>query len=118
MRIRHELRLVMAHNIMEYDDTFGKHQPGGTGMVCQHEFAQYARKSSVDLRSLGRWCSWSFSCNLIHVTRIVVAYRPCARKMKGLKTVYEQHTQYIQSQGLQTDPVTLFDSDLSKQKKE
>jgi hypothetical protein len=52
------------------------------------------------------------------VTRIVVAYRPCARKVKGLKTVYQQHMRYIQSQGLQTDPVTLFDSNLSKQIKE
>jgi hypothetical protein len=52
------------------------------------------------------------------VTRIVVAYRPCVRKVKGLKTVYQQHMRYIQSQGLQTDPVTLFDSDLSKQIKE
>jgi hypothetical protein len=49
------------------------------------------------------------------VTRIVVAYRPCARKVKGLKIVYQQHMHHIQSQGLQTDPVTLFDSDLSKQ---
>ncbi len=32
--------------------------------------------------------------------------------------MYQQHMCYIQSQGLQTDPVTLFDSDLSKQIKE
>jgi hypothetical protein len=114
----HELQLVTAHNMMEYDDIFGKHQPGGTGMVCRHEFAQYARKPSVDPRGLGRWCSWPFSCNPIHMTRIVVAYRPCARKVKRLKTVYQQHMRYIQSRGLQTDPVTLFDSNLSKQIKE
>jgi hypothetical protein len=29
-----ELRLEMAHNTTEFDDTFGKHQPGGTEMVC------------------------------------------------------------------------------------
>jgi hypothetical protein len=113
-----DLWLVTAHNMMEYDNIFGKHQPGGTGMVCRHEFAQYARKPSVNPSGLGRWCSWPFSCNPIHVTRIVVAYRPCARKVKGLKMVYQQHMRYIQSQGLQTDPVTLFDSNLSKQKKE
>ncbi len=49
---------------------------------------------------------------------VVVAYRPCARKVKGLKTAYQQHMRCIQSQGLQTDPVTLFDSNLSKQIKE
>jgi hypothetical protein len=111
----HVLRLVTAHNIMEYDNIFGKHRLGGTGMVCRHEFTQYARKPSVDPRGLGQWCSWPSSCNPIHVTRIVVAYRPCARKVKGLKMVYQQHMCYIQSPGLQTDPVTLFDSSLSKQ---
>jgi hypothetical protein len=48
------------------------------------------------------------------VTRIVVAYRLCARKVKGLKTMYQQHMRYIQSMGLQKDPVELFDLDLSK----
>lgn len=113
-----ELRSVTAHNTTELDELFGKHQPGGTGLVCRHKFAQYKRKPSVDPRSLGRWCSWPFHCNPIHVTRIVVAYRPCARKTKGLKTVYQQHLRYIQSHGLQTDPVTMFDTNLSKQIKE
>ncbi len=48
-----DLQLVMAHDMMEYDNIYGKHQPGGTGMVCRHEFAQYAWKPSVDPRSLG-----------------------------------------------------------------
>jgi hypothetical protein len=52
------------------------------------------------------------------VTRIVVTYRPCTRKAKVLKTLYQQHVHYIQSRGLQTDPVALFDTDLSKQIKE
>ena len=48
-----ELRSVTAHNITESDETFGKHQPGGTGMICRHKFIQYARKPSVDPRGLG-----------------------------------------------------------------
>jgi hypothetical protein len=52
------------------------------------------------------------------MTRIVVTYRPCARKVKGLKMVYQQHMHYIQSRGLQTNPVALFDTNLSKQIKE
>jgi hypothetical protein len=39
-------------------------------------------------------------------------------KNKGTKTVYQQHLRYIQSKGLQKDPVELFDRDLSKQIKE
>ncbi len=97
------------------DNKFGRHQPGGTGMVCRHEFTQNAMKPSIDLRGLGRWCSWLFFCNQAYMTRIVFAYRPCARKVKGLKTkmVYQQHMGYIQSRGLQTDLVDLFDSNLS-----
>jgi hypothetical protein len=52
-----KLRLVTAHNTTEFDDIFGKHQLGSTGMVCQHEFILYARKPSVDPRGLGQWCS-------------------------------------------------------------
>ena len=109
-----ELRSVTAHNTTE-SDAVGKHQPGGTGMICRHEFIQYARKPTVDPRGLGRWCSWPFYCNPMHVTRIVVAYRPCNRKSTGLKTVYQQHLRYIQSHGLEIDPVSMFDADLSKQ---
>jgi hypothetical protein len=53
-----------------------------------------------------------------HVTRIVMAYRQCNCRLKGLKTVYQQHLRYIQSRGLDTDPVSLFDINLSKQIKE
>ncbi len=52
-----EMRCFMAHNTQEYDELFGRHQPGGTGMVCRHEFSQYARKLSADFKVLGRWCS-------------------------------------------------------------
>jgi hypothetical protein len=107
-----EPRSVTAHNTTEFDGTFGKHKPGGTGMLYRHKFVEYARKPSVNPRGLGRWCFWPFYCIPTHVTRLVVAYRPCARKAKGLKTVYQQHMQYIQTRGLQTDPVMLFDSDL------
>ncbi len=95
-----EMHCITAHNTQEIDKLFGKHQPGGTGMVCRHEFLQYTRNPSADPRGLGRWCAWPFFCNPSHVTRIVVAYQPCARKVEGLKTVYQQHVQYIQARGL------------------
>jgi hypothetical protein len=113
-----ELHSVTAHNTTESDETFGKHQPGGTGMICRHEFIQYARKPSGGPRGLGRWCSWPIYCNPIHVTRIVVAYRPCDQKLTGLKTVYQQHLRYIQSRGLEMDLVAMFDANLSNQIKE
>ena len=112
---KRKLCLVTPHNTTESYETIDKHQPGGTGILCRHKFIQYARKPSVDPRGLGRWCAWPFYCNPTHVTKIVVAYRPCNRQAKGLKTVYQQHPRYIQSRGLKTDPVSLFNMDLSKQ---
>jgi hypothetical protein len=69
----------------------------------------------VDPRGLKRWCSWLFFYNPNHVTRIVMAYQPCASKMEGLKTIYQQHLRYIQSKGLPFSPVDLFNHNLSKQ---
>ncbi len=37
------------------------HQPGQTSLLCRHKFLQYAKKSLIDPRGLGRWCSWPFS---------------------------------------------------------
>jgi hypothetical protein len=113
-----EMRCPTAHNTQEFDKLFKKHQPGGTGMVCRHEFLQYARKPSADPRGLGRWCLWPFFCNPTHVNRIVVTCWPCSSKVEGLKMVYQQHVRYIQAGGLQYNPVDIFDHDLSKQMKE
>jgi hypothetical protein len=113
-----ETRCITAHNTKENGILFGKHQPGGAGMLCLHKYLQYAWRPTVDPRGLGRWCSWLFFCNPTHVTRIVVAHHLCASNTKGLKTVYQQHMQCIQSRGLSSNPVNLFDNDLSKQVKE
>jgi hypothetical protein len=86
-----ETRCVTAHNTEENNILFGKHQPGRTGMLCGNKYLQYAQNTLVDPRGLGRWCSWLFYCNPTHVTRMVVAYCPCAGKTEGLKTVYQQH---------------------------
>jgi hypothetical protein len=49
-----KIRCVTAHNVEENNKLFGKHQPGKTGMLCQHEYLHYARKPMVDPRGLGR----------------------------------------------------------------
>ena len=110
-----EMHCVSANNMNESNNVLGKHQPDGTALLCRHKFLQYARKPSTDPWELGRWCSWPFLCNPKHVTQIVVIYMPCASKVKGLKTVYQQHLRYIQSKGFKLNPVELFDLDLSKQ---
>jgi hypothetical protein len=54
-----ETRCIMAHNTEDNDILFRKHQPGGTGMLCRHEY-QYSWRPTVDPRGLGQWCSWLF----------------------------------------------------------
>ncbi len=85
-----ETRSVATHNTQEQSELFSKHQPGGAGIICRNKFLQYLQRPSVNPRGLGRWCSWPFSCNPTHTTRLVVAHRPCAAKVKGLKTIYQQ----------------------------
>ncbi len=109
---------VTAHNTQEQDNILSKHQPGGTGMVCQREYLQYVRKPSVNPRGLSPWCSWPFYCNPRYVNRIVLAYRTGHSKSKGLRTIYQQQLCYIQMHGLNCSPVELFDKDLAKQTKE
>jgi hypothetical protein len=52
------------------------------------------------------------------VSRIVVAYRTCHSKVKGLRTIYQQQLRYIQAHGIDYSPVELFNRDLAKQIKE
>jgi hypothetical protein len=113
-----ETRSVTAHNMQEQNNIFLKYQPGGTGMVCQSKYLQYVHKPSVNPRGLGRWCSWPFYCNPNHVSRIIVAYRTCHSKVKGLRTIYQQQLRYIQAHGIDCSPVELFDRDLAEQIKE
>jgi hypothetical protein len=103
-----EMKCIIAHNTQEFDELFGKHQPGDTGMVCRHEFLQYARKPSADPRGLGRWCAWPFFCNPSHLIRIVVAYWLCAHKVERLKMVNKQHVRYIKARGLKYNPLNFL----------
>jgi hypothetical protein len=52
------------------------------------------------------------------MTRIIVAYRTCHTKSKGLQSIYQQQLCYMQAHGLNCSPVGLFDKDLSNQVKE
>jgi hypothetical protein len=84
-----ETQSITAYNTHKFDNIFSKHQLGGPGMVCRSKFLQYARKTLVDPRGLGPWCSWPFYCNPNHVTRILVAYRTYHTKSKCLRAIYQ-----------------------------
>ncbi len=107
-----EILLAAANNCHEIET---RHQPGGTGMVCRHEFLQYARKPSNDFQGLGWWCSWPFYCNPTHSTRIVVAYRTGSGKSRGPHTIHQQQLWYMQLPNLKGSPQQIFDKDLLHQ---
>jgi hypothetical protein len=46
-------RCIATHNTKEDNTLFGKHQPGGTGMLCRHKYLQYARWPTANPRGLG-----------------------------------------------------------------
>jgi hypothetical protein len=48
-----KMRCIAAHNTKEDNTLFGKHQPGGTRMLCQHEYIQYAQRPTANPRGLG-----------------------------------------------------------------
>jgi hypothetical protein len=51
---KRETKCITAHNTEENNDLFGKHQQGGTGMLCRHEYLQYTQRPTVNPRGLGR----------------------------------------------------------------
>jgi hypothetical protein len=107
-----ELRLAAANNCHKMQT---RRQPRGTGMVCRHEFLQYARKPSNNFQGLGRWCLWLFYCNPTHTTRIVVAFGTGSGKLTGLRTIYQQQICYMQLHNLKGSPQQLFNKDLLHQ---
>jgi hypothetical protein len=50
--------------------------------------------------------------------QIIVAYRTCYTKSKGLRTIYQQQLCYIQVHRLNCSPIELFNKDLTNQIKE
>ncbi len=50
---QHKTRCITAHNMEENNALFGKHQPGGTGMLRRSKYLQYAKRPMLDPRGLG-----------------------------------------------------------------
>ncbi len=110
-----ETRCITANNIQEQDKIFFQISTGRDRHDMSQWFFTICANINTDPQWLGRWGSWPFFCNPMHATRIEVAYWPCASKVKGLKTVYQQHLRYIQTKGLNFNPLELFDKDLIEQ---
>ena len=108
-----EVRASTSHNTHGPNRSPGQY--GGTGIVLFNSILQYAQGISHDHRQLGRWASWVLSNNPEHRTRVVVAYCPGRSRREGLKTVYQQHVRYIQTNRLSCTPYQLFVDDLTKQ---
>ena len=111
-----EIKCTTAHNTHTPRASLG--QPGGTGIILSHSLFEYACDTEPDPRGLGRWTSWKLAHVPEHTTRLVVAYCPCTgTNRSGLKTVYRQHLNYIQSENINRTPYQLFFDDLVAQLK-
>jgi hypothetical protein len=49
-----ETRCTTAHNTQEFDELFGRHQPGGTGMLCRHDFFAIRKEAFCRLQRSGK----------------------------------------------------------------
>lgn len=92
---RNEIRTHTAHNV------------NLAQLMCK-DLVAYTRDTETDFRGLGRWASWVLYSNPAHRTRIVTAYNLGKRKSNYLGTCYQQHLRYIQRNGLNVTPHTLF----------
>ena len=108
-------RCVMAYN--EHDEEYtGVYQPGGTAVRVTGAMTQYVRKTAVDSRKLGRYCSVVMWANPAKKCRFVSIYNICKGNPKGLRTQNQQIRQYMQRKGIHgVSPRDLFDMDFLKQ---
>jgi len=105
-----DFRTITSHNITEQ---MGKCQRGGTCSFAVGQLSHRFHSAGKDGRGLGRWTWIQFQGKDQHFTRVYTAYRPGKKPHSSkLTTVSDQHYRYIRKKKLNTDPRSLFDSDL------
>ena len=67
-----------------------------------------------DPTNFGRWVSICIIVNQNIKTRIIAVYRPVKSYLNKATSVYVQHEQYFRQQGINNDPLDMFNSDLTK----
>jgi hypothetical protein len=75
---KRKTRCITVHNTKEDATLFGKHQPGGTGMLCQHEYLQYTQWPTANLRGLG-------------FKAILLQSNPCHKNSRRISTLRKQN---------------------------
>ena len=94
-------------------EDFGWKQQGGTFGLAFGQLASRVKNVGTDDSSLGRWCWMQFRGGDGHVVQIIAACQPCRSVDTQLGTVWQQHHQYLDSQGCrQETPWQVFKMDL------
>ena len=101
-----EFRTSTSHNKQE---DLGTTHRGGTCNIALDQTSHKVTKVGQDNSGLGRW-SWMQVTGRNNIsTRIITAYRPCAKPTKSqLTTVWDQHSRHYRSQGIEIDPREQF----------
>jgi len=106
-------RTVTSHNVTEQ---MGKCQRGGTCMYVVGQTAYRVHSTGKDRRGLGRWSWIQVQGKDKHYTRVYTAYRTGQKPTSSkLTTTYDQQMRYIRKKKMNTQPRTLFDSDIIKE---
>ena len=91
----------------------GKLQRGGTCVFATGQLSYRVHKRGSDSTGLGRWSWMQFSGRGNHRTRVISAYRPCAKSTNSkLTTVRHQHSRYYRKNNIMTDPREKYIIDL------
>ena len=98
-----EKRCIAAGN-MHVDD---RACPGGTAQMVFGSLSSFVLDQSADLTGLGRWVWTLVGMEGGKKTRFITAYQPCDNRT-GPNTVWRQHANYFEAQGLHVNPRTLF----------
>jgi len=99
------LRSVTAHITIEKTCS---DQWGGTALSTLRRLSAYVLETGIDSTSLGQW-AWVLLSSDQKMTRVVVAYQPCAlaKSSQGV-TDFKQRQQYFQKIGDFRSPRTIF----------
>ena len=105
------IKSVVSQNKAEGKEV-GNKQRGCTSTIIKDSLASFVKKSGTDHTGLGRWSWYLLEGEPGHFTYVITAYAPCGNKDSGKCTYYKQSERYILSQGLRTNPKTMFREDL------
>jgi hypothetical protein len=105
-------RVSAAYN--SRDRSGKRYQPGGCSIITRGELALRSDKSGQDHRKLGRWTWTSYQGKNGIKMKIISVYVPNKAQQYGIRKTFSQQQQVLLSQGIKTNPISIFWEDFWK----